>query len=132
MADCFLTSNFFFFFKQKTAYEIMPSLVGSEMCIRDRSRPARLRSLHQGGAHNQSAWLCLVCGPPAHQSHVKRWRHRARSRLRVKGTPAVGQATPQGATGAASLARTETLQRGGSLVSAPSSRPMDQTARRLS
>src|SRR5450756_2792406 len=30
---CFL---FFFFFKQKTAYEIMPSLVGSEMCIRDR------------------------------------------------------------------------------------------------
>ena len=27
-----------FFFKQKTAYEIMPSLVGSEMCIRDRSR----------------------------------------------------------------------------------------------
>ena len=27
------------FFKQKTAYEIMPSLVGSEMCIRDRSYP---------------------------------------------------------------------------------------------
>src|SRR5428012_25137 len=26
---------FFFFFKQKTAYEIMPSFVGSEMCIRD-------------------------------------------------------------------------------------------------
>src|SRR5428012_25490 len=25
----------FFFFKQKTAYELMPSLVGSEMCIRD-------------------------------------------------------------------------------------------------
>ena len=29
----------FFFFKQKTAYEIMPSLVGSEMCIRDRCSP---------------------------------------------------------------------------------------------
>src|SRR5450756_3092506 len=28
---------FCFFFKQKTAYEIMPSLVGSEMCIRDSS-----------------------------------------------------------------------------------------------
>ena len=27
---------YIFFFKQKTAYEIMPSLVGSEMCIRDR------------------------------------------------------------------------------------------------
>src|SRR5665648_1252322 len=32
---------FFFFFKQKTAYEIMPSLVGSEMCIRDRFSAAR-------------------------------------------------------------------------------------------
>ena len=31
-----LLSVFFFFFKKKTAYEIMPSLVGSEMCIRDR------------------------------------------------------------------------------------------------
>ncbi|CZR83229.1 hypothetical protein CDFC105_43926 [Clostridioides difficile] len=31
-----LGSYVFFFFKQKTAYEIMPSLVGSEMCIRDR------------------------------------------------------------------------------------------------
>ena len=26
----------FFFFKQKTAYEISACLVGSEMCIRDR------------------------------------------------------------------------------------------------
>ena len=26
----------FFFFKQKTAYEILSGLVGSEMCIRDR------------------------------------------------------------------------------------------------
>jgi len=29
----------FFFFKQKTAYEIRLSLVGSEMCIRDRVTP---------------------------------------------------------------------------------------------
>eukprot|EP00825_Cyclidium_porcatum_P018851 TRINITY_DN21460_c0_g1_i1.p4 TRINITY_DN21460_c0_g1~~TRINITY_DN21460_c0_g1_i1.p4 ORF type:complete len:100 (+),score=20.94 TRINITY_DN21460_c0_g1_i1:1-300(+) len=34
----------FFFFKQKTAYEIMPSLVGSEMCIRDRYQ----RRVHGG------------------------------------------------------------------------------------
>ena len=27
--------RFFFFFKQKTAYEIGVRLVGSEMCIRD-------------------------------------------------------------------------------------------------
>eukprot|EP00658_Telonema_sp_P-2_P020032 TRINITY_DN17887_c0_g1_i1.p2 TRINITY_DN17887_c0_g1~~TRINITY_DN17887_c0_g1_i1.p2 ORF type:complete len:100 (+),score=19.37 TRINITY_DN17887_c0_g1_i1:55-354(+) len=29
---------FVFFFKQKTAYEMLRSLVGSEMCIRDRVR----------------------------------------------------------------------------------------------
>src|SRR5428012_6994 len=29
------TPRVIFFFKQKTGYEIMPSLVGSEMCIRD-------------------------------------------------------------------------------------------------
>eukprot|EP00831_Metopus_contortus_P078103 TRINITY_DN7482_c0_g1_i4.p1 TRINITY_DN7482_c0_g1~~TRINITY_DN7482_c0_g1_i4.p1 ORF type:complete len:182 (+),score=39.20 TRINITY_DN7482_c0_g1_i4:75-620(+) len=32
------TSFFFFFFKQKTAYEMQRGLVGSEMCIRDRRR----------------------------------------------------------------------------------------------
>ena len=32
---------FFFFFKQKTAYEIASCLVGSEMCIRDRRRQLR-------------------------------------------------------------------------------------------
>eukprot|EP00658_Telonema_sp_P-2_P021306 TRINITY_DN18481_c0_g1_i3.p1 TRINITY_DN18481_c0_g1~~TRINITY_DN18481_c0_g1_i3.p1 ORF type:complete len:165 (-),score=30.04 TRINITY_DN18481_c0_g1_i3:35-529(-) len=31
----------FFFFKQKTAYEMLRSLVGSEMCIRDRKSLAR-------------------------------------------------------------------------------------------
>ncbi len=29
----------FFFFKQKTAYEILSGLVGSEVCIRDGGRP---------------------------------------------------------------------------------------------
>ena len=33
----FLLVSFVFFFKQKTAYEMLRSLVGSEMCIRDRS-----------------------------------------------------------------------------------------------
>src|SRR5678815_6114649 len=32
---------FFFFFKQKTAYEMLRSLVGSEMCIRDRDNKGR-------------------------------------------------------------------------------------------
>eukprot|EP00658_Telonema_sp_P-2_P053634 TRINITY_DN4221_c0_g2_i11.p1 TRINITY_DN4221_c0_g2~~TRINITY_DN4221_c0_g2_i11.p1 ORF type:complete len:727 (-),score=188.39 TRINITY_DN4221_c0_g2_i11:280-2460(-) len=35
-----VTLVFFFFFKQKTAYEMLRSLVGSEMCIRDRSAEA--------------------------------------------------------------------------------------------
>eukprot|EP00831_Metopus_contortus_P013551 TRINITY_DN15503_c0_g1_i1.p1 TRINITY_DN15503_c0_g1~~TRINITY_DN15503_c0_g1_i1.p1 ORF type:complete len:275 (-),score=46.65 TRINITY_DN15503_c0_g1_i1:78-902(-) len=34
----------FFFFKQKTAYEMQRGLVGSEMCIRDRKDRDRLRS----------------------------------------------------------------------------------------
>src|SRR5674536_350010 len=34
-----LLACFFFFFKQKTAYEMLRSLVGSEMCIRDSTRP---------------------------------------------------------------------------------------------
>ena len=37
--SCFAVRLFscsFFFFKQKTAYEMLRSLVGSEMCIRDR------------------------------------------------------------------------------------------------
>ena len=35
--------RFFFFFKQKTAYEISLGLVGSEMCIRDRPTANPLR-----------------------------------------------------------------------------------------
>ncbi len=37
MADIMYWRCTFFFFKQKTAYEMSASLVGSEMCIRDRT-----------------------------------------------------------------------------------------------
>ena len=37
----------FFFFKQKTAYEMLRSLVGSEMCIRDSVQAACLVLLIQ-------------------------------------------------------------------------------------
>ena len=37
---------YIFFFKQKTAYEMLRSLVGSEMCIRDRYKES-YRSLVQ-------------------------------------------------------------------------------------
>ncbi len=36
-ATVYLFDYFVFFFKQKTAYEISACLVGSEMCIRDRT-----------------------------------------------------------------------------------------------
>eukprot|EP00658_Telonema_sp_P-2_P068273 TRINITY_DN57216_c0_g1_i1.p1 TRINITY_DN57216_c0_g1~~TRINITY_DN57216_c0_g1_i1.p1 ORF type:complete len:356 (-),score=61.66 TRINITY_DN57216_c0_g1_i1:303-1370(-) len=62
----------FFFFKQKTAYEMLRSLVGSEMCIRDSNRDEwHARSLRtnpptlQDGvlaavdAHNGGTWLAL-------------------------------------------------------------------------
>ena len=35
----------FFFFKQKTAYEMLRSLVGSEMCIRDRGMEMAMAGL---------------------------------------------------------------------------------------
>ncbi len=36
--------NMIFFFKQKTAYEMLRSIVGSEMCISNRSKGACTRS----------------------------------------------------------------------------------------
>ena len=45
----------FFFFKQKTAYEMLRSLVGSEMCIRDRAHTAKTAG--RGGA------VCGYKGP---------------------------------------------------------------------
>eukprot|EP00825_Cyclidium_porcatum_P034172 TRINITY_DN3601_c0_g1_i1.p1 TRINITY_DN3601_c0_g1~~TRINITY_DN3601_c0_g1_i1.p1 ORF type:complete len:554 (-),score=14.84 TRINITY_DN3601_c0_g1_i1:1071-2732(-) len=51
---------FFFFFKQKTAYEIMPSLVGSEMCIRDSNDTVFLYTSHDeddGLGFKMQNWL---------------------------------------------------------------------------
>ena len=62
----------FFFFKQKTAYEIMPSLVGSEMCIRDREMREKglsyreiARQYEIRGAHSVADWerIYLEEGP---------------------------------------------------------------------
>ena len=39
---------YFFFFKQKTAYEMLRSLVGSEMCIRDSDEQAQESCLPTG------------------------------------------------------------------------------------
>eukprot|EP00658_Telonema_sp_P-2_P052807 TRINITY_DN41095_c0_g1_i1.p1 TRINITY_DN41095_c0_g1~~TRINITY_DN41095_c0_g1_i1.p1 ORF type:complete len:126 (+),score=30.85 TRINITY_DN41095_c0_g1_i1:45-422(+) len=42
----FFMCGVFFFFKQKTAYEMLRSLVGSEMCIRDRYNRGGVCSKH--------------------------------------------------------------------------------------
>ena len=43
----------FFFFKQKTAYDMLRSLVGSEMCIRDRPKTASISpDVNDPGARN--------------------------------------------------------------------------------
>eukprot|EP00658_Telonema_sp_P-2_P025912 TRINITY_DN20448_c0_g1_i6.p1 TRINITY_DN20448_c0_g1~~TRINITY_DN20448_c0_g1_i6.p1 ORF type:complete len:255 (-),score=53.72 TRINITY_DN20448_c0_g1_i6:62-826(-) len=49
----------FFFFKQKTAYEMLRSLVGSEMCIRDRYEA----QLVEGGGRNSTGALMLRQSP---------------------------------------------------------------------
>eukprot|EP00658_Telonema_sp_P-2_P015569 TRINITY_DN16004_c0_g1_i2.p1 TRINITY_DN16004_c0_g1~~TRINITY_DN16004_c0_g1_i2.p1 ORF type:complete len:155 (-),score=20.76 TRINITY_DN16004_c0_g1_i2:144-608(-) len=52
---------FFFFFKQKTAYEMLRSLVGSEMCIRDRcSGRLQLSKLHPAEAQDTPRSCCGV------------------------------------------------------------------------
>jgi hypothetical protein len=48
----------FFFFKQKTAYEMLRSLVGSEMCIRD--SVAAVNQLHPGLALSGVVLLVLM------------------------------------------------------------------------
>ena len=44
LAEC--RQSLFFFFKQKTAYDMLRSLVGAEMCIRDRGYSERLSPAH--------------------------------------------------------------------------------------
>ena len=57
----------FFFFKQKTAYERLRSVVGSEMCIRDRCERARISDARdrpaQGVRHGFHA-AGSVCDTP--------------------------------------------------------------------
>ena len=48
---------FFFFFKQKTAYEMLRSLVGSEMCIRDRSCTVGAGDFYWGGRASTLFWV---------------------------------------------------------------------------
>src|SRR5674536_120393 len=55
----------FFFFKQKTAYEMLRSLVGSEMCIRDRGvgrrNPLLRRFRHPLAPGPEPLTICAPC-----------------------------------------------------------------------
>ena len=53
-----LVPGVLFFFKQKTAYEMLRSLVGSEMCIRDRHSTAAV-GFHSGGRPHKRNY-CFV------------------------------------------------------------------------
>eukprot|EP00658_Telonema_sp_P-2_P017317 TRINITY_DN16711_c0_g1_i1.p1 TRINITY_DN16711_c0_g1~~TRINITY_DN16711_c0_g1_i1.p1 ORF type:complete len:204 (+),score=44.70 TRINITY_DN16711_c0_g1_i1:106-717(+) len=71
----FYVSWMFFFFKQKTAYEMLRSLVGSEMCIRDRSKSAELEKLRRevaqylGSEHEGAIKVVRLSAPaPADQA----------------------------------------------------------------
>ena len=50
----------FFFFKQKTAYEMLRSLVGSEMCIRDREKKTEIHFISK----RKARWLALLTRAP--------------------------------------------------------------------
>ena len=65
----------FFFFKQKTAYEMLRSLVGSEMCIRDSKlgKPVHLAMRHADhailvGSRDQNA--IFVVDPDLSLIHI--------------------------------------------------------------
>jgi len=54
-----------FFFKQKTAYEIMPSLVGSEMCIRDSLDQVLSNLVANALRYTPSSGRIYLCGESA-------------------------------------------------------------------
>eukprot|EP00658_Telonema_sp_P-2_P000131 TRINITY_DN10042_c0_g1_i7.p1 TRINITY_DN10042_c0_g1~~TRINITY_DN10042_c0_g1_i7.p1 ORF type:complete len:123 (-),score=66.63 TRINITY_DN10042_c0_g1_i7:35-403(-) len=72
---------FFFFFKQKTAYEMLRSLVGSEMCIRDSTKKKHTVGLRNHGelavfvsfssAAHCSAWMELLVNSMPPVEHLK-------------------------------------------------------------
>ena len=56
------TEGRFFFFKQKTAYEVLRSLVGSEMCVRDRADAELAARAQQPGIDERAAVVDVDAG----------------------------------------------------------------------
>ena len=62
----------FFFFKQKTAYEMLRSLVGSEMCIRDRAHTLQeiLTIKSDDVAGRSKAYESIIKGEPIKKLNI--------------------------------------------------------------
>ena len=96
----------FCFFKQKTAYEMLRSLVGSEMCIRDRiipeAGPACFYAVKRGLAIEQYAQVAIkIIANPDQCAPV---RDAAMARLKgVKRSPARSARSRSPRAGGASL-----------------------------
>eukprot|EP00658_Telonema_sp_P-2_P042737 TRINITY_DN30728_c0_g1_i4.p1 TRINITY_DN30728_c0_g1~~TRINITY_DN30728_c0_g1_i4.p1 ORF type:complete len:109 (+),score=20.37 TRINITY_DN30728_c0_g1_i4:51-377(+) len=89
-----MLSSFFFFFKQKTAYEMLRSLVGSEMCIRDSPRgEACVGGRHQRAVHRNDP--SRQHHPPPHDPHGEQ-RLVCPARGRIQGTLLRQAQTTQG------------------------------------
>src|SRR5678816_4733604 len=72
---------FFFFFKQKTAYEMLRSLVGSEMCIRDSGKSAGIDEITgemiKNGGEKVIDWIWNLCNKAFMEGIVPRDCRRA-------------------------------------------------------
>ena len=62
--------NVFFFFKQKTAYEMLRSLVGSEMCIRDSELQGGVPGGVDGAGHHPGVKIVGDLDPGFRQVHI--------------------------------------------------------------
>src|SRR5213083_2003398 len=78
----FSCSDFFFFFKQKTAYEITASDWSSDVCSSDLRRSRAVGALSSGGPHDQR------CEQRSHDGTATAGRHTIGRTLRGRADPA--------------------------------------------
>eukprot|EP00658_Telonema_sp_P-2_P068892 TRINITY_DN578_c0_g1_i5.p1 TRINITY_DN578_c0_g1~~TRINITY_DN578_c0_g1_i5.p1 ORF type:complete len:404 (+),score=72.73 TRINITY_DN578_c0_g1_i5:67-1278(+) len=92
---------FFFFFKQKTAYEMLRSLVGSEMCIRDRYQ-RRVRGTKGPFAHmaDQDAAQMIISDEPTPQEAAAAPTKGQKKKKEKKKTISLAEFNSGGAVGA--------------------------------
>eukprot|EP01017_Pseudomicrothorax_dubius_P037521 TRINITY_DN550_c0_g1_i3.p1 TRINITY_DN550_c0_g1~~TRINITY_DN550_c0_g1_i3.p1 ORF type:complete len:104 (-),score=46.87 TRINITY_DN550_c0_g1_i3:54-365(-) len=76
----------FFFFKQKTAYEMLRSLVGSEMCIRDRIKRRAIRKMQVTALRSRGIDIRRPepIKPPVSERKVRREEKKLQQKLEKK------------------------------------------------